>query len=523
MFAIARKMTNKRLKFYSRPFCGSVPKPRRIVLRRLFQGVCLGNACFFGWFFYGALLPQESDEGLPLKYDPDQIAEFWNKHPARIRLRVAQIVWELLPYLLRIYIAYKVDSLGDLEKQKELAVELRLKLQKLGPTFIKLGQAYALRPDVVPQAALRELEKLCDQVPSYSNDIAMKMIEEELGKPIDFLFDGLLGEDPIAAASLGQVYRCRIKGSNGLPGAEIALKVQRPDMVMQVSRDMYILRRFLWMYDAYFTSIFTKQDSFHVELLDRYASATYRELDYILEGTSQEYFRDVLRTSSPEVVVPKVFWSHTTRKVLASQWIEGEKLIDSDIETIARLVPIGVKCFLDMLLEYGFFHCDPHPGNILVTEDGKVALLDFGLCATIEKPSSKELSFATVNLVRGNFEELLTNAINLGFLKKDVDRSIVMPALTKVLSKGLASGLNTKERRVYFHSIQHDLNDMFFELPFSIPPFFGLLARTLTVLEGIALRADPNFDIFMTAYPYMVKRIVTKSPRLVTGYIGGLL
>jgi len=308
--------------------------------------------------------------------------------------------------------------------------------------------------------------------------------------------------------------------SDSSVGAEIALKVQRPDMVRQVSRDLYILRKFAWMYDKYFTSKYTKQDSFHVELLDRYAAATYRELDYMLEGKSQEYFREVLKKSSPEVVIPKVHWSHTTRKILASQWIEGEKLVDSDIETISRLVPIGIKCFLDMLLEYGYFHCDPHPGNILVTTDGRVALLDFGLCASIEKPSTRELSIATVNLVRGDFDKLLTNAINLGFLKKDVDRDMVMPALTKVLSKGFTSGLNTTERRIYFHSIRSDLNDLFFELPFSVPPFFGLLTRTLTVLEGIALRADPDFDIFMTAYPYVAKRVVTKGPSLVTGVLG---
>jgi aarF domain-containing kinase len=231
-----------------------------------------------------------------------------------------------------------------------------------------------------------------------------------------------------------------------------------------------------------------------------------------------------------------VHWRATTRKVLTSEWVEGRQLAKSSKEEINRLVPLGVKCFLVQLLDLGFFHSDPHPGNLLVDEAGRLVLIDFGLCAEISRPSADGMTAAVVHLMGADVPSLVADAVQLGFLPADVDRAALLPKLQAVFdearlaakkeAKGQVGGGANKrrgqaeggggeaeewlpaKRRRQFREVSGELNQIFFDFPFTVPSYFALITRALIVLEGIAVSGDPSFDIFKAAYPYCRQRAV---------------
>ena len=237
---------------------------------------------------YGAL----SEHGLPLTYQPEQIKAFWSEHPSIALHRLAEIGAAAAPFCARLL----RDRLTGGEEGRDArhalrARELRELLVALGPTFIKFGQMLSIRPDVIPPAALAELQKLCDAVPSYPTAQALALVRSELGRdPAEVFGDLDADSTPIAAASLGQVYRCRLLAS----GEQVALKVQRPDMLRAVSLDLYLLRGYCVAVESFkknvLTGVFGAADrsSFDVRLLDTFAQASYRELDYVHEARGQD-------------------------------------------------------------------------------------------------------------------------------------------------------------------------------------------------------------------------------------------
>ena len=208
--------------------------------------------------------------------------------------------------------------------------------------------------------------------------------------------------------------------------------------------------------------------------------------------------------------IPAVHTELTSRRVITTEWIDGIKLTDADQATIQRLIPTGVDIFMTQLLDIGKFHSDPHAGNLYVTENGSLCLLDFGLCADIDHQSRQAMTTAIVHLLNGDFDTLISkDAINLGFLPSDCDTTEIKPILTKILTEGLleaGSDLHARKRRLM--SISNELNEVFFRYPFSVPPFFALITRGLGLLEGIALSGDSDFDIFQASYPYARRRAV---------------
>ena len=227
------------------------------------------------------------------------------------------------------------------------ATELRNVLTSLGPTFVKFGQMLSIRPDVLPPPAVYELQKLCDAVPSYPTADAIRLIEAELGRPAAAVFSGIdESTSPIAAASLGQVYRCRLADG----GAEVAVKVQRPDMIRSVSLDLFILRSAMTAVEWFKVHVMIKvlgaanRSSFDVKLLDTFARASYLELDYTHEAANLERFaRELVPKLGGKVYVPRCESAWTTRKVLVTEWIDGEQLARSPPDVIQRLTPVGLS------------------------------------------------------------------------------------------------------------------------------------------------------------------------------------
>lgn len=442
----------------------------------------------------------ESSEFLPLVYNPGTISAYWGKRPRAVASRIIQLTSVAGGFLSRL--AWDVINKKVKENEVARAIELREIVTSLGPAYIKLGQALSIRPDILSPSAMTELQKLCDKVPSFPDDIAMALIEEELGQPWYNIYSELTSS-PIAAASLGQVYKGRLKESGDL----VAVKVQRPFVLETVTVDLYIIR--------YLGLVLRKFPQISVDvvgLVDEWAARFFEELDYVNEGENGTIFAEMMRKDLPQVVVPKTYTDYTSRKVLTTQWIEGEKLSQSIESDVGELVNVGVICYLKQLLDTGFFHADPHPGNMIRTPDGKLAILDFGLVTKLTDDQKYGMIEAIAHLIHRDYGAIVKDFVKLDFIPEGVNLEPIMPVLAKVFDQALEGG---GAKNINFQELASDLAQITFDYPFRIPPYFALIIRAIGVLEGIALVGNPDFAIVDEAYPYIAQRLLTdESPRL---------
>jgi len=443
----------------------------------------------------------EDDEGLPLEYDPALIGEYWGRRPVAVFSRMVQLLSIAGGFLGGV----GMDFLSGKSKENEVkrAIQLRNIMTSLGPAYIKLGQALSIRPDLLSPSAMNELQQLCDKVPSYDSKVAMKLLEQELGRPWQEVYAELTPE-PIAAASLGQVYKGKL-----MTGEDVAVKVQRPGVLETVTVDLYIIRR-LGVFLRNFPEITARADV--VGLLDEWAARFFEELDYVREGNNATRFAEQIREDLPQVVVPKTYEEFTSRRVLTTQWLEGEKLSQSQADDVGKLVNVGVICYLKQLLDTGFFHADPHPGNLIRTPDGRLAILDFGLMTEIDDNIKYGMIEAISHLVHRDYESIVKDFVTLDFIPPNTDLTPILPVLAKVFDQALEGG---GAKNINFQDLAADLAQITFDYPFRIPPYFALIIRAIGVLEGIALVGDPDFALVDEAFPYISKRLLTDdSPRL---------
>lgn len=442
----------------------------------------------------------ESGETLPLVYDPDIISSYWGKRPRSVATRIVQLLSVAGGFLSQI--AWDIINKKVKENEIVRAIELREIVTSLGPAYIKLGQALSIRPDILSPAAMTELQKLCDKVPSFPDDVAMALIEEELGQPWPEIYSELTSS-PIAAASLGQVYKGRLKENGDL----VAVKVQRPFVLETVTVDLYIIRNL-----GLFLRKFPQVSIDVVGLVDEWAARFFEELDYINEGENGMRFAEMMRKDLPQVVIPKTYQKYTSRKVLTTSWVEGEKLSQSTENDVGELVNVGVICYLKQLLDTGFFHADPHPGNMIRTPDGKLAILDFGLVTKLTDDQKYGMIEAIAHLIHRDYPAIVKDFVKLDFIPDGVNLEPILPVLAKVFDQALEGG---GAKNINFQELASDLAQITFDYPFRIPPYFALIIRAIGVLEGIALVGNPDFAIVDEAYPYIAQRLLTdESPRL---------
>lgn len=447
-----------------------------------------------------SILPIES---AILRYDPEVVAAQYSNKPLQVLGRIFAVLLPSLSFALGLWWDRQRGRVA--ENQRRRAIQLRELLTYLGPAYIKIGQALSTRPDLVPPLYLEELTLLQDQLPPYPNEIAYQFIEEELGDRPEQIY-AEISPHPIAAASLGQVYKGKLK-----TGETVAIKVQRPDLRDRITVDLYILRRIA----TWANKNIKRVRSDLVGILDEFGSRIFEEMDYIQEGQNAERFAK-LYGHLQDVYVPKIYWQYTQRRVLTMEWIVGTKL--TQVEAIrdqgidARyLIEVGVQCSLRQLLEHGFFHADPHPGNLLGTPDGKLAYLDFGMMSEIKPAQRYGLIEAIVHMVNRDFDGLAHDYIKLEFLTAETDLTPIIPALAKVFSNTL--GASVAELNI--KSITDQLSSLMYEYPFRVPAYYALIIRSLVTLEGIAINVDPNFKVLSEAYPYVAKRLLTdQAPEL---------
>jgi predicted unusual protein kinase regulating ubiquinone biosynthesis (AarF/ABC1/UbiB family) len=441
------------------------------------------------------------------RYDFNTITRHYRLRPWLVLWRALKIIWFFSGFVLGLKLD---DWRGAAEQNKfKRAAQLRKLLTDLGPTFIKVGQALSTRPDLVRRDFLDELVKLQDQLPPFPNDVAFRIMELELDADVDEVFSEI-SPNPVAAASLGQVYRARLK-----TGEEVAVKVQRPNLLPTLTLDLYLMR---WA--AGWLAPWLPLNLGHdlTLIVDEFGTKLFEEIDYLNEGRNAEKFANNFR-DDPTVKVPSIYWRYSTKHILALEWIDGIKLTNTDrikaagMDTDA-LIRIGVTSGLRQLLEHGFFHADPHPGNLFAVVDPvgeQMAYIDFGMMDQLNEDAKETLVDAVVHLINKDYLELAHDFVKLGFLAPETDIYPIVPALESVLGDIMGESV----KNFNFKTITDRFSELVYEYPFRVPAKFALIIRSLVTQEGLALTLNPDFKIVEIAYPYVARRLLNgESPRL---------
>ncbi len=400
--------------------------------------------------------------------------------------------------LRRFFLGSEANKELNHEKQ---AIWLKDNLIELGPTFIKIGQSLGTRADLLPLAFVKALGELQDNVPSFPNEIAFARIEKELGRKINEVY-AEFDVEPIAAASLGQVYRAKL-----FTGEEVAVKVQRPNLTAIIKGDIEILRK-VTKFAERFPSLNENAD--WAGMLREFDETIHEEMDYSAEGKNAERFHESFKEWT-NVHVPKIYWNATTEKVLTMEFIHGTKVTALDELRARHVSPekvnrLLIRTYLKQLLEDGFFHADPHPGNLLVMPDGRLAFFDFGMVGRITPQLQSKMIDAFFHVIAKDPAGIAQDLIDLDFMKPGSNPEIVKPVVEKMFE----FHLNLKLKEVNFKELTYDLADVMYDYPFRLPSNFTYIMRALMTLEGIGIITDPEFNFFETAKPYakefMLKR-----------------
>jgi predicted unusual protein kinase regulating ubiquinone biosynthesis (AarF/ABC1/UbiB family) len=448
-----------------------------------------------------APLPASPDEDDALRYDPRADLRWLLLRPWIWISRLLVVVWQI--GWLAVTLATQASS-RDPEVHRRLARRILTTLSSLGPCFIKVGQALSTRPDLVRRDWLDELTRLQDDLPAFPHERALALIETELGAPAATLF-AEFPEHPVAAASLGQVYRARLAD-----GRWMAVKVQRPDLPFLLRRDLVIIRS-IGLLVAPFLPL---NLGFGLdEIIDEFGATLFDEIDYRKEAANAERFARLF-ADQPEVTVPAVEHRLSSRRVLTTQWINGVKLqnrreLEAHHLDPAALIRTGVIAGLRQLLEFGYFHADPHPGNLFALAGrsqgmGHVAYVDFGMMDSISDSDRITLTGAVVHLINRDFAALARDFVSLGFLNPRADLGPIVPALEEVLGGALGENVGNFN----FKAITDRFSELMFDYPFRVPARFALIIRAVVSQEGLAMRLDPDFRIIRVAYPYVARRLL---------------
>jgi len=412
----------------------------------------------------------------------------------------------LLPFSKRI-----MQSKFGAEASMSEAVRIRMVLEELGVVAIKFGQFLSTRPDIIPVGLVKELEKLQDSVPTANEESMKKQVETELNASIEDVFDWF-DEKPLASASIGQVYKARLK-----TGETVVVKVQRHGLEEAIKTDLAILRDLAKLLEKHVSS--TKLYN-PTGLVDEFSYSLMHELDYKREARNAELFRRNFEKID-YAYFPQVFWDCTTKRVLTMEYVEGVKITDFDKIDKLKLdkkiiAENGAKVFMKQVLLDGFFHADPHPGNIFVTRKEMLTFMDFGITGFLDKETKQKL----VHLFQA-------------VIKKDVDKTVectlnIMEVEDKTNVKGFKRDISELMNQYYGASLkQIEVSTILNEIialsnmyHVRIPPNLLLLSKTLLNIEGTGRQLDPEFNLVETAKPF-IKQLLKKrfSPKRISDAI----
>lgn len=374
-----------------------------------------------------------------------------------------------------------------------LGERVRLLLEQLGPTYVKLGQIASTRPDLLPAEIISELEKLQDDVPGFPFDAVRTVLKEELKADWEDLFRQF-DPEPLAAASIGQVHRAQLK-----TGQQVAVKVQRPNIAARIQTDLEILQEFASLAERRFSWAETYQLAGMIEEL---AKSLRIELDYTREARHGEKFSAQYR-NNPAVYIPQVYWEYSSQKVLTATYIEGIKISEPDRlkqqgYNLSRIAERFAEEMFQQIFVAGFFHGDPHPGNVLVLPGEKIAFLDFGMVGRLNPEKKYHLASLVIGLMQQDSEELFQAIFRMGIVPDQVDEAQLRDDIDLLRENYYGVSLSQISLgdaiKQFFATIQkHKIK---------LPADLVLVGKALLTMEGTAERLNPQLSILTVAEPF---------------------
>lgn len=375
---------------------------------------------------------------------------------------------------------------------------LRKTLEELGPTFVKVGQIMSTRPDLLSKEIRKELEKLQDQAPKVNIDEIKQVICEEIGEPVEKVFAEFF-EEPLGAASIGQVHKAQL-----VTGEKVVVKVQRPGIYKKLKIDLEIIQHLAQLWKDRMDDQ-TSVDP--VRIADEFASSLRLELDYRNEGRNAERFRRNFRNNN-QVLIPKIYWEFTTQRVLTMEYMEGIKVTqiaekELNPEECKTLAKRGANSILSQMLEYGFFHGDPHPGNILITAERKIVYLDFGLMGSLDDQSQKDFAQLFIALLRKDTDRVVGAFLNLGMLQDSFDQR----ALKREMSGLVERYYGVELKNIHIGELMDELLEMGRKYQIQFPYDLVLVGKSLVTFEGVGRLLDPSFNVIQETKPFALRLV----------------
>jgi predicted unusual protein kinase regulating ubiquinone biosynthesis (AarF/ABC1/UbiB family) len=376
-------------------------------------------------------------------------------------------------------------------------------LLDLGPTFIKIGQALSTRGDLLPMEYVQALGQLQDQVPEFSPEAAIAIIETELGKPLYTLYRDF-DPTPLAAASLGQVHKARLH-----TGEEVVVKVQRPGLDKLFDLDFRVLGRLVRFSQRFLP--WTRPYELEA-IYQEFTDILYREIDYVQEAMNADRFRFNFR-DQPRIRAPKIYPQYTTQKVLTMEYLPGIKINDRksleacDID-VREITQLGICCYLKQLLQDGFFQADPHPGNLSVSRNGDLIFYDFGMMAEVKSMDRDQMVRTFFAVMRKDTDQLLTTLVSMGLIMPTNDMTAIRRVIDFTLEKFTEKPLEMQE----FSQVQTEVYALFEQQPFRLPANMTFILKALTTLDGVARHLDPQYSLMHCAKPFVQSLTLAKGP-----------
>ncbi|MBE9510322.1 MAG: AarF/ABC1/UbiB kinase family protein [Bacteroidetes bacterium] len=375
---------------------------------------------------------------------------------------------------------------------------MRLVLEELGPTFIKFGQIMSTRPDLIPLELILELKKLQDSVPPFSEAKAVSLIEHELGKLIAEIFKNF-SPTPVAAASIAQVHKATL-----IEGEEVAVKVQRPGIDRIIETDLEIMFHLATMMEKHVEEM----KSFNiVKIVEEFEKSIHKELNFSIEASSIERFGNNFQKDL-NIYVPKCYRNYSTKKILTMEFIEGIKI--SDIESIQAnslnrkiIAKRGADLVLKQIFEYGFFHADPHPGNIWVLPENVICFLDFGMMGTLTRTTIKLITSIAAGAINHDIDRIIRSLLRLCETNGEVKTQKLELQITELIDRYFHQSLE----QIDMAALINDLIRFFPENNLKMPSDLYLLGRSLLLLQGNGEMLDPDYNVANQIEPYLKKMI----------------
>ena len=373
---------------------------------------------------------------------------------------------------------------------------VRCMLEELGPTFVKFGQVLSTRADLLPPGLIVELDKLQDEVPPFPFSIVRTVVETELGDTLENLFLEFVPE-PFAAASIGQVHRAVLPD-----GTQVVVKVQRPGVEKEAEADLLIMHDLAHL--AARRTDWGKNYSVE-ELVDEFGYQLREQLDYTIEGRHTDRFRRIMM-DVPRMYVPKVFWEYSSRRLLTTEFVEGIKLdkfqlLDEVGLDRRDLAATFVEIMATQALSYGFYHADPHPGNLMATSNGTIIFVDFGMVGYLDEDLKEQLLSLILSVVQNDVDGIVYALLSIGIVEHRIDQAQLRADIRKVLRKYYEMPLAEVP-------LVEAMNEMFalatrYEVRF--PADLTLLTKVALMVEGLATQLDPDMSIVDVAQPFALR------------------